>query len=165
MCECVTTSHGLLIHKASPRPCRVCSAPHTQAHATTLTHPPPSTHVNKTPPTHLVHTYKPSIPCHTHMNPRSPPCLFLSPTPAALLRLGWLHCCLSVVTDECVRSISSRLGARFQKTAAKRYKEPHANGVGELQRSLQCVCVCVCVCVYESEHTLVRCNTPLIMLL
>lgn len=78
VCECVTTSHGLLIHKASPRPLR---SSRTQAHATTLTHtqPTPFHPHEQTPPTHLVHTYKPSIPCHTHMHPRSPPCLFSRP--------------------------------------------------------------------------------------
>ncbi len=100
--------------------CLLCSS-HTCHHA----HPPSPlfythTHTDArpscSPPTHLVHTCKPSIPlsrshshtCHTHTH--TAPALL----PTRPLRLGWLHRCLSVVTDECVRSISSRLGAHFQ---------------------------------------------------
>lgn len=127
----VTTGHGLLIHKASPRPCYVCSAPCT--HTTTLTRPR-LRHTRErpccSPPTHVVHTYKPSIPCHTHA--RTPACLVAHPAAptrlAAPLSLQWQ---MSVW-----EAFPPGSGLAF-KTAAKRCKKPHANGVGE-----QWVCVC-----------------------
>lgn len=67
------------------------------------------THTNSRP-THLlhilyIHTCHPSLVIYTDTPPA-----FL---PTRLLRLSWLPCCLSVVTDECVSSISFRLGAHF----------------------------------------------------
>lgn len=111
---CVTTRHGLLIQRASPRPHYVGSGPHTQAPYRHTRSPSPLFTHTRTPlllTSHTSCTYstcKPPIPCHMHTHTA---CLVARPAaptrPAALLYL-------SLVTDERVRSISSRLGSHFQ---------------------------------------------------
>lgn len=136
VCVCsMTTGHGLLIHKASPRPCYVCSASHKRMppHSPILlpfffTHTWTPVLLTSYTSCTYVHTSHPSIVTYTRTRTS---CLVA--LPAALTRLAALA--VSLQRQMSVwEAFPPSLGLTF-KAAAKWYTEPHANGVGELHRN------------------------------